>query len=258
MVAMAPSVDQRTPPVVPDAVARALAWPGSTSPRARRPPRTAAVVVATLVALAGSLAADAVLVAIGTAVFPSTQGYGHFAFGDYARLTTVGVLIACAGWPIVARISSAARWLFLRLAVAVTLVLFLPDAWILLQGAPAKAVAVLLAMHVAIAVVTYTRSSTWPRSDGAGPRCRGLSGPGRRAATATARRAAALAREGSSWSGPLAPAGRWMSMRLMVRKATSTTIGIVMAMAIRPSPWPARSGTSAWTDSRPPRRREGG
>ena len=37
----------------------------------------------------------------------------------------------------------------------VTLVLFLPDVYIWQQGQSAQAVAVLMAMHVAIAVVTY-------------------------------------------------------------------------------------------------------
>jgi hypothetical protein len=55
----------------------------------------------------------------------------------------------------VTRISSAPRWLFFRLAIVVTLVLFLPDFYILKQGQPAKAVVVLLCMHIAIAVVTY-------------------------------------------------------------------------------------------------------
>ena len=45
--------------------------------------------------------------AVGTSLFPATKGYVHFAFGDYAKLTVLGVLIACAGWPVVARISSA-------------------------------------------------------------------------------------------------------------------------------------------------------
>jgi len=58
-------------------------------------------------------------------------------------------------WPIVSRISSSPRWLFLRMAVVVTLVLWLPDVWILLHGEPAKAVAVLMTMHLAIAFITY-------------------------------------------------------------------------------------------------------
>jgi len=122
---------------------------------AHRPPSSARVVFATVVSLVGSLAADAALVAIGEAVFPSTKGYAHFQFSDYSKLTIIGVLIACAAWPIVTRISSAPRWLFFRLAVVVTIVLLLPDLYILHQGQPPKAVAVLMCMHLAIAVVTY-------------------------------------------------------------------------------------------------------
>ena len=62
----------------------------------------------------------------GQGCSPSTKGYVHFAFADYAKLTIVGVLIACAAWPVVARLSSAPRWLFFRLAIVVTLVLFCP------------------------------------------------------------------------------------------------------------------------------------
>jgi len=113
------------------------------------------VLVATVASLAGSLLADAALVAIGTAAFPSTKGFVHFRFSDYAKFTVIGVVVACIAWPVVTRISSAPRWLYLRLAVVVTLVLLLPDVWILLRGEPAKAVAVLMTMHLAIAVVTY-------------------------------------------------------------------------------------------------------
>ena len=82
----------------------------------------AAVVVATVVALAGSLAADAALVALGTAIFPSTRGYVHFAFGDYAKLTVIGVVVACAAWPVVTRLTSAPRWLSSARPSLVTLV----------------------------------------------------------------------------------------------------------------------------------------
>ena len=50
---------------------------------------------ASVISVAGSLAADAVLVAIGAAVFPSTRGYVHFRFSDYAKLTVIGGVIAC-------------------------------------------------------------------------------------------------------------------------------------------------------------------
>jgi hypothetical protein len=124
------------------------------APRHRQPawPR---LLVASVAAIGGSLAADALLVAIGSAIFPSTRGYVHFQFGDYGKLTVIGVIIACVGWPIVTRVSSQPRWLFLRSAILITLVLWLPDLYILHGGAPADAVAVLMVMHVAIAVVTY-------------------------------------------------------------------------------------------------------
>ena len=120
-----------------------------------RQPAGIRVIVALVVSVIGSLAAHALLVAIGTAVFPSTKGYVHFQFSDYAKLTIIGVVIACAAWPVVTMISSAPRWLFFRLAIAVTLVLWLPDLYILYRGAPGRAVAVLVVMHLAIALVTY-------------------------------------------------------------------------------------------------------
>ena len=121
----------------------------------KTPPPTLAVVVATVVAIVGSLAADAVLVSIGTSVYPKTKGYSHFQLSDYSKLTIIGVLIACVGWPIVARVSSQPKWLFLRAAIAVTVVLFVPDVAIWYLGQPVHAVFVLVWMHIAIAVVTY-------------------------------------------------------------------------------------------------------
>jgi hypothetical protein len=85
----------------------------------------------------------------------STRGYVHFRFCDYAKLTVIGVIIACAAWPVVTRLTSAPRWLFVRLAILVTLVLWLPDLYILYRGQPPRAIAVLMLMHLAIALVTY-------------------------------------------------------------------------------------------------------
>jgi hypothetical protein len=124
------------------------------APRHRQP-NGSAVVVATIVALAGSLIVDAILVAVGEALWPGLKGYVHFRFTDYAKLTVIGVLIACAAWPITTRITSMPRWMFVRMAVAVTLVLYLPDLYLLVLGDPGKAVLVLMAMHLAIALVTY-------------------------------------------------------------------------------------------------------
>jgi hypothetical protein len=125
-------------------------------PAEHQQPLALRLLLALIVSVAGSLAADALCVRIGTAIFPSTVGYVHFRFSDYAKLTVVGVVIACLAWPIVTRISSAPRWLFSRLAVLVTLMLWLPDLYILDLGQPGRAVAVLIVMHLAIAVVTYT------------------------------------------------------------------------------------------------------
>jgi hypothetical protein len=79
----------------------------------------------------------------------------HFQFHDYAKLTVIGVVIACAAWPVVCRVSTAPRWLFFRLAIVVTLVLLLPDLYILHQGQPARAVCILMLMHLAIGLITY-------------------------------------------------------------------------------------------------------
>ena len=122
---------------------------------AHRQPPAISVVVASIISITGSLAADALLVTIGQAVFPSAKGYAHFQFPDYSKLTVIGVVIACLAWPIVTRISSAPRWLFMRMAVAVTLVLWLPDVYLLALGQPPRAVTVLFIMHLAIALITY-------------------------------------------------------------------------------------------------------
>ncbi|MGO8864092.1 MAG: DUF6069 family protein [Acidimicrobiales bacterium] len=120
-----------------------------------RPPEARRLVLATVLSIAASLLADAALVFAGTRVFPSTKGYVHFEFHDYARLTVIGVVIACAAWPVMAWVTSAPRWLFFRLAIAVTAVLLLPDLYILWKGQPPRAVGVLMVMHLAIAVITY-------------------------------------------------------------------------------------------------------
>jgi hypothetical protein len=143
------------PAQLPPALDRALRLARVDFAPAHRQPTTMRVIVASVLSVIGSLVADALLVVIGQAMFPSTKGYGHFQFSDYAKLTVIGVIIACVAWPIVTRISSSPRWLFFRLAILVTLVLWLPDLYILYRGAPGRAVAVLIVMHLAIAVVTY-------------------------------------------------------------------------------------------------------
>lgn len=120
-----------------------------------RQPSVARLGVATALAIIGSLAADALVVAAGTHLFPGTAGYEHFRFNDYAKLTIIGVVIGAAGWPVLTHVSSAPRWLYGWLTILISLGLFLPDAWLLLRGQPLKEVAVLMVMHIAVAVVIY-------------------------------------------------------------------------------------------------------
>lgn len=162
-----------------------------------RQPSWLAVAMATVLSLGGSLAADALLVALGTTVFPSTHGYVHFRFSDYGELTVIGVLIACAAWPVVTRISWDPRWLFFRLAILVTLVLWLPDVWILAHGAPPRAVAVLMVMHLAIALATY---NLLVRVAAAGPAARAV-------ATGRAADGSRATGSGATGSGATGPRG---------------------------------------------------
>jgi hypothetical protein len=159
---------------------------------AHRQPSAARVALATLVSIIGSLLADALCVVIAQAVFPGTRGYPHFQFTDYVKLTVIGVLIACAGWPVTTRVSSQPRWLFSRMAILVTLVLLPPDFYIMYQGQPGKAVAFLFLMHIAIALVTYNalvrlapivpfNPVSRARHDGARSRSGGAHRSGRRA-----------------------------------------------------------------------------
>ncbi len=118
-------------------------------------PGPAALAVAVAVAVVGSVAADRLLIWLWTGVAPTDRGYGHFRFADYATLTAFGVLAAGAAWPMVCRICPTPRWLFLRLAGLVTLVLWIPDLVLLIGRQPPPDVAVLMVLHVLVAVVTY-------------------------------------------------------------------------------------------------------
>jgi len=113
------------------------------------------VIVASVVAIVGSLIADALIAAAAIALWPHLKGYQHFMFADYSKLTVIGIIGAAIGWPIVTRISSRPARLYGILAILVTLVLLLPDVYIAIQGQPIKAVLALVVMHLAIAIVTY-------------------------------------------------------------------------------------------------------
>ncbi|MHB1509913.1 MAG: DUF6069 family protein [Acidimicrobiales bacterium] len=124
------------------------------SPAHRQPP-SEHVFIAALVSVACSLFTNAILVKIAITVLPSTRGFSHFRFFDYGGLTILGIAAAAGSWAVVTRITSQPRWFFLRLAVVVTLCLWAPDGWLLWRGESPKAVVVLMAMHLAIALITY-------------------------------------------------------------------------------------------------------
>src|SRR5580704_7599333 len=55
-------------------------------PPGARGPQPVWFALACVVAVAGSLLADRVLVALATSAFPGLKGYGHFRFSDYGKL----------------------------------------------------------------------------------------------------------------------------------------------------------------------------
>ena len=124
--------------------------PGTAPPAHRR------VMTAGLAAAALSLAADVVLVAIGRTAFTVPASFDKFAFGNCALLTGLGVAGATLAWDAVTRLSSRPTWLLTRLAALVTALCLIPDFLLLgTPGNPAGPVAILMLMHLAIAVVTY-------------------------------------------------------------------------------------------------------
>ena len=124
-------------------------------PRGSRQPSLVRFIVASVVAVVGSVLACAALAAAAIAAMPDLAGYEHFQFMEYTKLTVIGVVLACLAWPATTWLSSRAWKPFLWLALAVTVVGLAPDAWILFKGQPAAGVGVLVLMHVALALVTY-------------------------------------------------------------------------------------------------------
>jgi hypothetical protein len=112
-------------------------------------------ILATILAVCASLLACFGLAHLAILLDPALGGYGHFQFGDYSRLTIIGVVGACIGWPVVTWLTTSARRLYLWLAISVTVVSLAPDVWILHLGQPAAGVATLIVMHFALAVVTF-------------------------------------------------------------------------------------------------------
>ncbi len=120
------------------------------------PPSAKRMVAVTSLVVVAALGVDVALAHLATGLWHQLRDYGHFQFGDYGTLTVLGVVPACVAWPVVVRVTSRPRRFFVRLAVAVTLLLWLPDLWLLvLSHDPVRAVGTLMAMHLAVALIAY-------------------------------------------------------------------------------------------------------
>jgi hypothetical protein len=113
------------------------------------------VLAGTALAALASLFGDALVVQWTKSRYPSLSNYSHFRLADYGTLTIVGVLGAGFAWWLVTRSVGTPRRVFFRVALVVTVVLWLPDLWLLVRGEPGRAIAALALMHVVVAVVTY-------------------------------------------------------------------------------------------------------
>jgi hypothetical protein len=144
----------------------------------------------------------------------------------------------------VTRITSSPRWLFMRLAVLVTLVLWLPDVWILLKHEPARAVGVLMAMHLGIALVTYNLLvRVAPARESRGDRSEHESAP-----------PAELLQAGEEDPARASPrtAGRsvlWLATTLSALVGVDFALGMVALFSVpagRPSGWLPGKGTAIY------------
>ncbi len=212
----------------------------------RRLPTAGRVLTASVLALAASLGVDVVLVTIGKTAFPATRNYGHFHFSDYGSLTVLGVVLACAAWMVVTRASSDPRRLFFRVAVIVTLVLWLPDVWLLIRDQPFSAVAILMSMHLGIALVTYyALVVVAPAGEP----------PGRRQVRASGHHLETASREGGASPSALEVAtkairlGKWVWILMMIGVGVELVAGIVALVVVpvrRPDGWLPGQGETAY------------
>ena len=155
------------------------------------------------------------------------------------------MLVACAGWLIVARVTSSPRWLFLRLAILVTLGLWLPDVWLLVvRHQPVRAVAVLMTMHLAVAALTYNllvRIAPVREHPAPGPATRGVAPAG------PVTPEEALPRPVSGAGGDRS--ARRLATALSVLVGVEFVIGIAALFAVpygRPSAWTPSKGETIY------------
>ena len=118
-------------------------------------PSALRVAVITVLSALASIVVNAGLVWLAKASDPSLQHYSHFRLWDYGTLTAVGVVAAGAAWYVATRNLPTPRHTFFRVAVVVTLALWVPDTWLLIKHEPTRAVIFLVVMHATVALITY-------------------------------------------------------------------------------------------------------
>jgi len=113
------------------------------------------VVIVTSLATIASVLANAALAWLATSFDPALQHYSYFRLLDYGALTVVGVICAGVAWYFATRNLAAPRHTLFQVAVAATIVLWVPDVWLLIKHEPTRAVIFLIVMHLAVALITY-------------------------------------------------------------------------------------------------------
>jgi hypothetical protein len=189
------------------------------------------VAIITAVSAAASIVVNAGLVWLATAFDPSLRHFSHFRLWDYGTLTVVGVVAAGAAWFFATRYLPTPRPTFFRVAIVVSLVLWLPDLWLYLKHEPTRAVVYLVIMHAAVAVITYNFLVF-----GAPLGARELSGTEPVAARS-------LHDDTPADGSPKVPRIVWMAMMAAVGiEFTVGLVGMVYVPFSRPSGWLSHQG----------------
>ncbi len=116
-------------------------------------PSVPQIALAGLASAVASVLACVVLSEVGKAALSPPAYFDKFNPPGYIALTVIGVAGATIGWAILVRLTSRPRWCLMVAAVAVTIVLLLPDVAILPHN-PTSDVVVLMVEHLVIAVIT--------------------------------------------------------------------------------------------------------
>lgn len=201
----------------------------------RSSPSAQRVAVVTSLAALISVAVNAALVWLAKALDSSLQDYSHFRLYDYGTLTVVGVACAGLAWYYATSNLASPRATFFRIALGVTVVLWLPDGWLLLKHEPTRAVIFLIVMHVAVALITY---NLLVFAAPVGPHDASV------AAVAPARE---RRDETSADSAPAVPHVVWVAM--MITVGVEFVVGLIGMLSVpfsRPSGWLTHRGEAIY------------